>query len=120
MVRPPGSRPQTTGHSPASPDLPVPILVEMLHDSSGPTWRQMCFLPAVSPDPGVVELTIEVFGRFASHGGFDYRQMPPRAACMHVVHAGEGFFRSGGEEWRIAAGSVFCFAPGVPVHYGDR
>src|SRR4051812_12723489 len=120
MVPAPGSGSQSITYLPASAADPAPILGEMLHDASGPTWRQTCFLPAVEPDPAKVELTISVLGRFASHGGFDSRQTPPRAACLHIVHAGEGFFHSGGKELRVGAGGVFCFAPGVPVHYGDR
>lgn len=90
----------------------------MLHDASGPTWRQTCFLPATAPKSGAVELTIEVLGRFASKGGFDFRQTP-KFPCLHIVHAGEGFYRAAGEEWRIGPGSVFSFEAGTSVHYGD-
>jgi AraC-like DNA-binding protein len=118
MVQSPEDGYQNIGENTVSLGYLVAILVEMLHDASGPTWRQTCFLPAAAPRESAVELTIEVLGRFRSTGGFDYRQVP-KTASLHIVHAGEGFVRSGGEEWRVAAGGAFCFEPGVSVHYGD-
>ncbi len=91
----------------------------MLHDASGPTWAQTCYLPAAGAELERSELAITVLGRFASRGGFDLTQTP-RQVSFHVVHAGEGTVSAGGTSWRAARGSVFTFVPGVPVHYQDR
>jgi AraC family transcriptional regulator len=90
----------------------------MLHDGSGPTWRQTCFVPAAGVELDRSEVAVAVLGRFVSRGGFDYRQIPARVS-LHLVHAGEGVVRMGGREWRALPGSVFCFMPGESVAYRD-
>ncbi len=99
--------------------ISVATLGEMLHDASGPTWRQTCFVPAAGPELEGSEVAIEVLGRFTSRGGFDLRQVPRRVS-VHVVHAGEGSVEMGGRRWRAGPGSVFTFAPGFDVHYSDH
>jgi AraC-like DNA-binding protein len=91
----------------------------MLHDAPGPTWRQTCYLPAAGPELERCDAAIAVLGRFVSRGGFDYRQVS-RQVALHVVHSGEGTLECDGRQWRVGAGSVFCFSPGANVHYFDR
>lgn len=97
----------------------APTLVGMLHDASGPTWRQTCYLPAAGPELERSELALALIGRFASRGGFEMRQVP-RGHVLHLVHAGDGVVEADGRPFRCTAGSVFCFAPGVAIHYHDR
>jgi AraC-like DNA-binding protein len=88
----------------------------MMHDGSGPTWRQTCFVPAAStPGP---DMAVTILGRFQSRGGFVYNQVPP-AFSFHFVHGGEGVYEADGRSWTARAGSVFLFVPNVPVHYHD-
>lgn len=94
-------------------------MVEMMHDASGPTWRQTAFVPSAGQELERSDAAISTLGRFASHGGFDYRQVPARVG-IHIVHAGEGVVEMGGRSWRAGPGSVFTFAPGVGVHYADQ
>ncbi len=99
--------------------FPGATVVEMLHDASGPTWRQTCFLPAAGPELERAEAAIAVLGRFTSTGGFDLRQVP-RGYVLHLVHAGAGVVEADGRAHAVAAGSAFLFAPGVSIHYHDR
>jgi AraC-like DNA-binding protein len=91
----------------------------MLHDASGPTWSQTCYLPAAGAELEQSELAVTVLGRFTSRGGFDLNQTP-RHVSFHVVHAGEGTLSAAGRSWLVRGGSVFTFVPGVPIHYEDR
>jgi AraC-like DNA-binding protein len=90
----------------------------MLHDASGPAWRQTMYLPLGHASLESAELAIVVLGRFASTGGFDLRQTPKRI-CLHLIHAGDGIVEMGDQRWRAGAGTAFCMYPGVPVHYLD-
>ncbi|MBA2480235.1 MAG: AraC family transcriptional regulator [Planctomycetes bacterium] len=91
----------------------------MLHDGSGPTWRQTMYLPAAGAELERCDLAVAILGRFVSRGDFDYHQTPVRVS-LHIVHGGEGSVTMDGREWRAAQGSVFCFMPGCPVAYRDR
>lgn len=91
----------------------------MLHDASGPTWRQTCYVPSTGPHLDDQEAALAVLGRFASTGGFRFRQTP-WCTAFHLVHAGTGTVRAAGRSWQAGPGSVFCFAPGVPVEYEDH
>ncbi len=97
----------------------APTVVEMLHDASGPSWRQTCYLPAAGPELERGEAGIAVLGRFASRGGFDFRQVP-RGHVIHLVHSGQGVVEADGRRHACGPGSAFCFAPGVSIHYWDQ
>src|SRR5262245_9809095 len=91
----------------------------MLHDASGPSYRQICYLPAAGPELDRSEAAIAVLGRFASRGGFDMHQLP-NGPVLHLVHAGEGVVEADGRQHAVVPGSAFCFAAGTPLHYRDR
>ncbi len=91
----------------------------MLHDASGPTWRQTAFLPLSGAEIENAEVAVAVLGRFTSRGNFVYDQMPTRVS-LHHVHAGEGTVEMGGRSWQAGPGSVFCFVPGHHVSYRDH
>jgi AraC-like DNA-binding protein len=89
----------------------------MLHDASGPTWRQTCFVPSAASDPDP-DLTLTVVGRFVSTGGFDFRQAA-RIPSIHLVTDGEGEVHVNGRVHVARRNSAFSFTPGEPVHYRE-
>lgn len=90
----------------------------MLHDASGPTWSQTCFLPGPGTDTAQADLAVQVLGRFLSRGGFDHQQVPGHVS-LHLVTAGDGVLLAQGQRWQIGPGGIFTFVPGVPVRYLD-
>ncbi len=91
----------------------------MMHDASGPTWRQTCYLPAAGPELEQAEAAVATLGRFTSTGGFDYRQVS-RGYVLHLVHSGDGVVDADGTLHAVAAGTVFLMVPGSVIHYFDR
>lgn len=89
----------------------------MLHDASGRTWRQTCFVPAVAAAADV-DLALTVIGRFVSTGGFEFRQTV-RIPGMHIVTDGAGEVHVNGRVFTARKGAVFCFAPDEPVWYHE-
>jgi AraC-like DNA-binding protein len=90
----------------------------MLHDASGRTWRQTCFVPAAAALEDT-EVAVSVLGRFVSTGNFAFRQAS-RVPALHIVTQGTGEVHVNGKVFVARPGSVFGFAPDEEVWYHDR
>jgi len=94
-------------------------MVEMLHDLSGPTWQQTCFLPAAGEHLAAADIALETLGRFRSRGDFALDQVSWQTA-LHITHAGSGVLEIDGRGWRIGPGDCYVFLPGMRIHRHDR
>lgn len=64
------------------------------------------------------DICLKLLGEFRSFGAFEYEQISPTCS-IHIIHEGSGIFSAGNKNYAAKQGDIFCFFPGMRIHYFD-